>query len=64
VKRFDFATCTPTELYRHPYVGPSAAKILLAYRKAHPQIQHPWKDGNQIHGIPLEHARRISPYFR
>jgi len=64
VKRFDFATCTPSELYRHPYVGPSAAKILLAFRKAHPQIQHPWKDGNQIHGIPLEHARRISPYFR
>ena len=64
VKKLDLAICTPSDLYRHPYVGPSAAKILLAYRKAHPQINNPWKEGNQVHGIPLEHARRISPYFR
>ena len=50
------------QLYKHPYVGPSKAKILGPFFTQHPQLsKRIWLD---MQGLSLEDKSKIEPYLR
>jgi hypothetical protein len=50
------------QLYKHPYVGPSRAKILGPFFSQHPQLsKRIWFN---MQGISTEEKSKIEPYLR
>jgi DNA uptake protein ComE-like DNA-binding protein len=50
------------QLYKHPYVGPSKAKILGPFFTQHPQLtKRIWLD---MQGLSMEEKSKIEPYLR
>jgi DNA uptake protein ComE-like DNA-binding protein len=50
------------QLYKHPYIGPSKAKILGPFFTQHPQLtKRIWLD---MQGLSMEDKSKIEPYLR
>jgi DNA uptake protein ComE-like DNA-binding protein len=49
------------QLYKHPYVGPSKAKILGPFFTQHPHLTI--RDWEEMKGITPEEKLKISPYL-
>ena len=50
------------QLYKHPYIGPSKAKILGPFFTQHPQLtKRIWFD---MQGLSMEDKSKIEPYLR
>lgn len=55
------AQSTWKELYQHPYIGPTYAKIIYAYYQQHPNPS--FSNLQQIQGIKTQHLQRLIPYL-